>query len=187
VFSPGGESWVRLAPRVAVGHDVLVKTGALQGERLVLEPLRPEHADQLRALRRTAEVARWWDPAPEGWPLAADPDLEKFAVTVEGEVAGFIQLWEEPDPSLRHADIDIFLGPAFQDRGFGSEAVQVLVRHLIEERGHHRITLTTSTANERAIRVYEKVGFRRVGVLSKSQRNHATGEWEDELLMEFVV
>jgi RimJ/RimL family protein N-acetyltransferase len=38
-----------------------------------------------------------------------------------------------------------------------------------------------------AIRSYEKVGFRRVGVLRKSSRNSVTGEWEDELLMELVV
>jgi aminoglycoside 6'-N-acetyltransferase len=178
---------VRFAPSGAVGHHVLVETGALQGDRVVLEPLRTEHADRLRALRCTPDVARWWDPASEGWPLAAERQVKKFTVTVDGEVAGFIHFWEEPDPDARHADIDIFLGPDYQDRGLGTEAVRVLVRHLIEEQGHHRITLTSSTANERAIHVYEKVGFRRVGVLSKAQRSHATGEWEDELLMELVV
>jgi RimJ/RimL family protein N-acetyltransferase len=39
--------------------------------------------------------------------------------------------------------------------------------------------------NERAIRVYEKIGFRRVGVTRKSTRLH--GEWSDELLMELLA
>jgi aminoglycoside 6'-N-acetyltransferase len=156
-------------------------------QRVALEPVRAEHAERLRALRRTPEVARWWDPAAEDWPLDVEPDLHKLAVVVDGEVGGYIQFWEEPDPSSRHADVDIFLGPESQDRGIGTEAMRAVVRHLIEDRGHHRITLGTSVHNERAIHVYEKVGFRRVGVMRKSNRSHITGEWEDEYLMELVV
>ena len=48
-------------------------------------------------------------------------------------------------------------------------------------------TLSTAVANARAIRVYEKVGFRPVGVTRKSNLNELSGEWEDELLMEYVV
>jgi aminoglycoside 6'-N-acetyltransferase len=162
-----------------------VTNGPARG--LVLEPVRPEHAERLRQLRRTPEVARWWDPAPEGWPLKAEADLTALALVVDGDVVGYVQFWEEPDPSARHADVDIFLGPDAQGRGLGTEAMREVVRHLIEDRGHHRITLSTSVENARAIHVYEKVGFRRVGVLRKSARSEVTGEWEDELLMELVV
>jgi aminoglycoside 6'-N-acetyltransferase len=155
--------------------------------RTVLQPVRPEHADRLRALRRTREVARWWDPPTADWPLDVEADLHKLAVLVDGEVAGYIQFWEDPDPTSRHADVDIFLGPEAQDRGLGTEAMRAVVRHLIEDRGHHRITLGTSVDNARAIHVYEKVGFRRVGVMRKASLSHATGEWEDEFLMELVV
>jgi aminoglycoside 6'-N-acetyltransferase len=132
-------------------------------------------------------VARWWNPAPDDWPLEEEPDLHRLAVVVDGELAGYIQFWEDPDPSSRHADVDIFLGPDAQGRGLGTEAMRAVVRHLIEDRGHHRITLGTSVDNARAIRVYEKVGFRKVGVLRKATRRHLSGEWEDELLMELVV
>jgi aminoglycoside 6'-N-acetyltransferase len=108
-------------------------------------------------------------------------------VIVDGEVAGYIQFWEDPDPDQRHADVDIFLDPERHDRGLGTQAMRAVTRMLIEERGHHRITLGTSPENARAIRCYEKVGFRRVGVLRKASRSHLTGEWEDELLMELVV
>jgi aminoglycoside 6'-N-acetyltransferase len=156
-------------------------------ERVVLEPVRPEHADRLRELRRTPEVARWWDPAAGDWPLDEEADLHKLAVVADGELVGYIQFWEDPDPTSRHADVDIFLGPGAQDRGLGTEAMRAVVRHLIEERGHHRITLGTSIDNARAIHVYEKVGFRRVGVMRKANRSHLSGEWEDELLMELVT
>jgi aminoglycoside 6'-N-acetyltransferase len=158
-----------------------------QADRLVLEPVRPEHADRLRALRGTPEVARWWNPPEEGWPLVEEADLRKLVVLVDGEVAGYIQYWEEKDPSYRHADVDIFLGPDWQDRGLGTVAMRAVVRHLIEDRGHHRITLGTAVENARAIRSYEKVGFRTVGVMRKCALDQRTGEWGDEYLMEYVA
>jgi aminoglycoside 6'-N-acetyltransferase len=160
---------------------------ALRGERLALEPLHPEHADRLRALRDAPEVARWWGPAPEGWPLAGEDDVDvKLTITVGDDVAGFVHFFEEPDPNARHADVDVFLGAAYQGRGLGAEALALVLDHLRGARGHHRVTLYTAPANERAIRTYERLGFRRVGVLRKSQRSAITGEWEDELLMELV-
>jgi len=159
----------------------------LRGERVVVVPVEPEHAERLRELRAHPEVARWWDPPPEGWPLGPEPDFERFAILLDGEPVGALQFWEEPEADLRHADLDIFLGPDHQDQGLGTEAMGVMIRHLIEGRGHHRITLSTAVDNARAIRVYEKLGFRRVGVTRKSQRRAETGEWEDELLMEYVV
>jgi aminoglycoside 6'-N-acetyltransferase len=166
---------------------VPVETPTLHAGRLSLVPVRPEHTDRLRALRRAPEVGRWWDPPPDGWPLTPEADLHKLTVLVDGEVAGYVQFWEEPDPDSRHADVDIFLGPDTQGRGLGTEAMRTVVRFLIDDRGHHRVTLGTSVDNTRAIRCYEKVGFRRVGVMRKAVRSHLTGEWEDELLMEYVV
>jgi aminoglycoside 6'-N-acetyltransferase len=155
--------------------------------RLQIEPVRPEHAERLRELRTHPEVARWWDSPPGDWPLSADPNDFHFAIMVDGEPIGAIQFWEEPDPGGRHADVDILLGPDHHDRGLGTEAMRMMLRHLIEDRGHHRVTLSTAVDNARAIRVYEKVGFRPVGVMRKSGFNEFKGEWEDELLMEYVV
>jgi aminoglycoside 6'-N-acetyltransferase len=154
---------------------------------LTLEPLRPQHAERLRALRSAPEVARWWDPAPTGWPLALEDGVEGLTVVVDGEVAGYVQFWEEPAADYRHADMDIFLGPAFHGRGLGAEAIRSTLRVLLEQRGHHRVTLGAAVDNARAIRCYESVGFRRVGVMRKAALSHLTGGWEDELLMEYVV
>ena len=160
----------------------------LRGEHVAIEELRPEHAARLRELHAAPAVARWWfEPAP-GWPLEEDDeDLLRLVVVVGGEVVGYLQFAEELDPDMRSADVDLFLDPAHHGRGLGTDTMRTIVRHLIEDRGHHRITLSTSPENQRAIHVYEKVGFRAVGVTHKSQRNTTTGEWEDELLMELVV
>ena len=153
----------------------------------VLEPVRPEHAERLRELRATPEVARWWDPAAEGWPLEPDPDLHRFTLLLDGEVVGYMQFAEERQEEFRHADVDIFLGPDHQGRGLGGEAMRAMLRHLIDGRGHHRVTLSTAPDNARAIRSYERVGFRAVGLMRKASLNRVSGEWVDELLMEYVV
>jgi aminoglycoside 6'-N-acetyltransferase len=159
----------------------------LRGERVVIVPAGPEHAGRLRELRAHPEVARWWDAPPDEWPLAREPGFRVFALLVEGEPAGALQYWEVSDPGSRHADVDILIGPEHQDRGLGTEAMRLIVGHLVEDRGHHRITLSTAVDNDRAIHVYEKVGFRPVGVTRKSNFSERTGAWEDELLMEYVV
>jgi aminoglycoside 6'-N-acetyltransferase len=106
-------------------------------------------------------------------------------VEVDGAVAGGIQYHEELDPDYRHAGIDVYLGGAFQDRGLGSDAVRLLARWLFDVRGHHRLTIDPSVENPRAIRAYEKVGFRRVGVMRRYER-HADGQWHDGLLMDML-
>jgi aminoglycoside 6'-N-acetyltransferase len=87
-----------------------------------------------------------------------------FAIELDGVVIGAIQYSEEPTPDYRPAGMDIFLAPRWHGQGLGSEALRVLARYLLDERGHHRLTIDPVAANERAIRAYERVGFRPVGV-----------------------
>jgi aminoglycoside 6'-N-acetyltransferase len=65
--------------------------------------------------------------------------------------------------------------------------VRQVVRHLIDERGHHRITIDPSVGNSVAIRCYEKVGFRPVGVMRRYERHISSEEWRDGLLMELLA
>ena len=82
-----------------------------------------------------------------------------LTIVVGGRIAGLIQYAEELEPKYRHASIDIFVDPALHGRGIGTEAIRLLVRHLIEDRGHHRITIDPAADNAEAIRAYEKAGF----------------------------
>ena len=82
--------------------------------------------------------------------------------------------------------IDLFVATGFQGRGIGPEAIRLVARHLFEERGHHRLTIDPAAANERAIWAYEKVGFRRVGVMRLYERS-IDGTWHDGLLMDMLA
>jgi aminoglycoside 6'-N-acetyltransferase len=141
----------------------------------------------LRRIHATPQVARWWDMPEAGFPLTDEPEATRLTILFDGAVAGMIQFSEEPTPKYRHASIDLFLEPALHGRGLGSEAVRRVVRQLLDERGHHRLTIDPATDNGAAIRAYEKVGFRSVGVMRQSERDADGGGWHDSLLMELLA
>jgi aminoglycoside 6'-N-acetyltransferase len=157
------------------------------GDHLVLRPLAPGDEAELRRIHATPEVARWWDAPDAGFPWTDEPDSTRLVIEVDGAVAGMIQYFEEPEPKYRHASVDLFLDPAFHGRGLGTEAVRRVVRHLVDECGHHRITIDPAAHNATAIRAYEKVGFRRVGVMRRYERDTGGTGWHDGLLMEYVT
>jgi len=135
------------------------------------------------------EVARWWvheDLATAVADVFDDDETEvRLAIEVDGALAGMIQFGEETTPDYRHASIDLFVATAWQGRGVGPEAIRVVARHLFDERGHHRVTIDPALANTRAIRAYERVGFRRVGVMRQYERG-ADGTWHDGLLLDLL-
>ena len=116
----------------------------------------------------------------------AQEGTEIFIVAHEGRVVGAIQWHAEDEPDYRHAGIDIYLDPAVHGRGLGTDAVRTLARHLIADRGHHRLVIDPAAENAAAIRCYSKVGFRPVGVMRNYERG-VDGTWHDGLLMDLVA
>jgi aminoglycoside 6'-N-acetyltransferase len=161
----------------------------LRGERVVLRPLRVEDAPRLAELAAHPDVARWWPGLDETELLekaSGESDSTCFAVLHEGETVGLAQYYEELDPEYRHAGIDLFLGAPHQGRGLGTDTVRTLARHLVADRGHHRLIIDPAAHNERAIRCYERVGFRRVGIMREYQRE-PDGAWRDGLLLDLLA
>jgi aminoglycoside 6'-N-acetyltransferase len=154
---------------------------------IVLRPLEHRDTPELRRIHSLPEVARWWDAPADDFPGGDDSDSTRLVIEVDGVVAGLIQFGEEEEPKYRHAAIDIFLDPRFQGRGIGTEAVRRVARHLIDERGHHRLTIDPAADNVAAIRAYEKVGFKPVGVMREYERDHDGAGWHDGLLMELLA
>ena len=163
-----------------------LEPSAIRGELVELRPLTPDDAPGIRAIASAPEVVRWWGRPDEGFPLADDPDATRFAILADGVLVGLVQYGEEPEEDYRHAWIDVFLDPRVHGRGLGTDAVRALARHLVEERGHHRVTIDPAADNAPAVRSYEKAGFVPVGTMRRAWRD-PDGEWRDVLLMELVV
>jgi len=157
----------------------------LQGPRVRLVAVAPEHHARLDELRLEPGVRRWWQDPDDDW-LTDDADTVRYTVLLEGEVIGFAQSYEETDSMYRHAGLDLFLDPAVHGRGLGTETVRVLCAHLIDDLGFHRLVIDPEVANEVAIAVYRKVGFKPVGVMRRYQRDRF-GEWKDGLLLDLLA
>lgn len=166
----------------------------LRGERIVLRRARAEQAQAIFDLVNTPEVLAWWVSYPMEQVLEdLTPDDEEFVIfTIEldgpdgPEVVGLVQYGQELDPMYRHASIDVSIHPDHHRRGFATDAIRTLARHLLDDLGHHRITIDPAAHNARAIACYEGLGFRPVGIMRDYEQG-PDGTFHDGLLMDLLA
>jgi aminoglycoside 6'-N-acetyltransferase len=162
----------------------------LRGERVTLRPIEEPDLDPLIAIMQAPGVREWWWEAGDAARLRAgflEDAASAFAIEVNGELAGWLGFDEETDPGYRHAGVDLSLDPRFQAQGLGPDAIRTVVRWLADERGHHRFTIDPSAQNERAIKAYERVGFKPVGLLRRYERDSDGFGFHDGLLMDLLI
>jgi aminoglycoside 6'-N-acetyltransferase len=163
----------------------------LQGSTVLLRPGRAADLDALESIFAAPEVSAWWaryDRARiEAEVLRSDDPAETvYVIEVDGAVAGVIQSYEEAEPEYRAAGIDIAVAPRWHGTGVALDAIRTLARHLLEDKGHHHLTIDPAAGNARAIAAYAKVGFRPVGVLRQNELG-PDGTFHDTLLMDLVT
>src|SRR5688572_23769628 len=112
----------------------------IRGENVTLRPIEPRDREPLKAIRDEPEVIRFWGEQTAEWP-GDDDSVEEWVIERDGALIGFVQFYEEPDEDYRHADVDILLTTRVHEQGLGTDAMRAICRHLIDDRGHHRITL----------------------------------------------
>jgi len=80
------------------------------------------------------------------------------------------------------AEIGIFIGnQQFREKGYGTDAMKVLIDFIFNQTNINRIQLSTYSFNERAYKTYLKCGFKEEGRLR--QRIFRNGKYHDEILM----
>ena len=125
------------------------------------------HQD-LTKIRRFLIAAKVW---PDGRPVE-EPS---------GRYIGGIRL-HGISPTDRHARLALgIFDRRFWSHGYGTEAIRLILRYGFEDMGLHRIDLVVLEYNARAIRAYEKCGFRREGVLRDNA--FVDGVWYDDIIM----
>ncbi|MBW3590681.1 MAG: GNAT family N-acetyltransferase [Actinobacteria bacterium] len=170
-------------------HDRRSPHHAAKGRRrVVLRPIDRSDLQVLTDILAEAGVSRWWG---EHDLMRVESEFlngtaTSMAIEIGGVLAGAVQFTEETDPDYRRASVDIFLSDQWQGYGYGPEALKLLASHLINSRGHHRLTIDPALENDRAIRAYSSVGFRPVGVMRKYERG-PDGRWRDSLLMDLLA
>lgn len=113
-------------------------------------------------------------------------DLLTFAIADKetGEFAGTIQL-RDINRRARRSLFSIVLKPSAQGRGYGTDALRVLLRFAFDELNLHKITLVVYEGNEGGRRLYEKVGFQYEGTLR--EQVYRQGHYHDQLVYSILA
>ena len=126
--------------------------------------------DYLAMVNDTENVERFIGSAHE--PFSEEDEivwvrgkLEEKALVfsmLEKQTGEFIGNIELMDPDGSQGELGIAITAAKQNRGFGTEAVAAITAYGFEKLSLKRIFLRARPFNARAIRVYEKCGFREI-------------------------
>lgn len=134
----------------------------LQQERITLRP--PESIASLF-------VAWSKNDAPTGFG---------YSITdADGSLAGHVSAWGISMPE-RIATMAVVIGPDFQNRGIGREALQLALRLAFDELGANKVELQTWSYNRRAIHLYTALGFTTEG--RRRAAVYHRGEFHDQIL-----
>lgn len=164
----------------------------IRGRRVTLRPFR---RDDLPALRRwfdDSEVMYYWgDQQPLVSETLFEADLAPGGRLTTFERDGVLCICDETERPIGfleytgsdrrhlHASLGILIGERDAwDKGYGSEAIVVLLNWLFNHQNLHRVWLSVQDNNPRARHVYEKLGFVHEGTWRKHE--FYDGVWNDE-------
>jgi RimJ/RimL family protein N-acetyltransferase len=101
--------------------------------------------------------------------------------TLDGKLIGNLGLMSLNWIS-RKVEIGVVIGEKeYWSKGYGTEAISLMLRFLFEEWDVNRVELFADSRNLRAIRCYERCGFRKEGV--RRQNRFKRGEYVDDVHM----
>jgi RimJ/RimL family protein N-acetyltransferase len=107
----------------------------------------------------------------------APPEKKKFFIEKkDGTKIGVVNTF----PVAELLEIGFTLIPSERGKGYGTEAVTILIDYLFLSKDLVRIQAYTDPRNAASQRVLDKVGFKKEGIVRKSMFIH--GEWRDLLL-----
>jgi RimJ/RimL family protein N-acetyltransferase len=167
----------------------------LTGELVTLRPIEPADYPALAAFANDVGVKLLvGGPPPTPTPQASvsamyerrreSPDEINFAITAneaDGQLIGQCGLFRH-DHVARTAELGVTIGDRrYWSRGFGREAVSLVVDYAFRLRNMHKVHLTVQAANERAIRAYLAAGFVEEG--RRRQHVWIDGAYTDQVLM----
>jgi RimJ/RimL family protein N-acetyltransferase len=163
----------------------------LRGEKVILRAIEREDVKRLHELESNVDLTILahgaWNPyslaaAEKEWEKAlTDEDMSRFVIVADDTVIGGCGLHSKSRRDGTAAvGISIF-DPPYLSKGYGRDALRVLVDWGFRVQNYRRIWLDTLATNERAIRSYLACGFVQEGVLR--QHYYANGEYHDAVVM----
>jgi RimJ/RimL family protein N-acetyltransferase len=166
----------------------------LETERLVLRAFEEGDLDALYKAHSDADVVRWLYNEPRtleesrellgrkvAGALLAEGDWVSAAV-IERETGHFVGdvgvHWESEQHKT--GEIGFIFDPAYQGRGYATEAARAVLDFAFDGMGFHRVIGRTEARNVASARVLEKLGMRLEAHLVENE--WVKGEWSSELV-----
>jgi RimJ/RimL family protein N-acetyltransferase len=171
----------------------------LVGERVRLRGVRDDDVPALARWEmdpgRLITLSNWVVPPSEA---AARERVAKRSANQEDDLGFAIETLDDPPVLVgriwvsaagvglkdRCAAVGIALGREHIGRGYGTDAMRIIVGYGFREMGLHRIQLIVAPFNPAGIRAYEKAGFVKEG--RQRERVLHDGRWYDEVLMSIL-
>jgi len=167
----------------------------LEGERVKLGPIKREYIDAFLKWFNDPEILQYLAGflpmtrmAEEEWMenLKNRDDTIRFSIVLPQEDGSEKLIGNcgihNIDWKNRVADVGIVIGEKeYQNKGFGTEAMELLLEYAFNTVNLHRIELYTYEYNDRAIKSYTKVGFVEEG--RRRQFMYFKGKYYDAILM----
>ena len=157
---------------------MLLPTPTLRTARLLLRPFTEADTDAIFALHSSPRVLRYWDSPP--WKeraraerfIAACKQMEREGsgarVVIERTVGGQFIGWcglVDWNPDHRSATMGYCLDESAWGQGFATEAADALLQWAFATLDLNRVQSEADTRNTASVRVLEKLGFVREGML----------------------
>ncbi len=113
----------------------------------------------------SAESSREWARNESKRP---DDDNYRLAISsLEGSLVGSLNV-HSADRRNGTFEYGIALGLEYQGRGYGSDAIKVLLRYFFEELGYQKCNAVVFAFNGPSQRMHEALGFQREGLLRRN-------------------
>ncbi|MEZ4520748.1 MAG: GNAT family protein [Thermomicrobiales bacterium] len=153
----------------------------IQGERVSLGPFAEEHLEAFHRWHNDYETMRTWISLPRPRTLTQASNLYKYWVDQSDwqsfaiyENASWRHIGATLLIDIHHTDgtaeFGIMIGePDARGKGYGTEATALMLDHAFLALGLSNVMLRVYSYNLAGIHVYEKVGFRVMGIRRKSK------------------
>ncbi len=163
-------------------------------ERLVIRRIRFSDAREMYEYRADRSVQKY-----QTWEPRSLADVERFITENEASEFGLKDTWHQLGVFIKEsgkmigdigihfkgelnteAEIGYTISPAYQGKGYATEAVSAVITCLFAKMGKRRITASVDPMNLRSVNLLERIGMRKEAHFRKSFLFR--GEWVDDVV-----
>lgn len=169
----------------------------LLGSKLCLRPIEPEDLDFLYPIENNET---FWEVSHTQTPFSryvlkqylenAHLDIyetKQFRFIIEErsdkKQVGMIDLFDF-NPQHKRAGVGILIHPYYQNRGFASEALSILIDYGFSYLNLHQLYANISSDNNKSLALFTKYNFTKVGI--KKDWILVKGKYKDEILFQLI-